>query len=187
MMRSTNHFGNEQTREIGNESVISKPMDSNYASDPTYIAQFEQIQNPQILASGPPEPHIVQSRHTNYAKRDPYEYSDELREFFKAKIVKAYNIYRDSMRYGDPNYLNSQNLSAAEHLILKKIIKEMKRTKSKRGHFSSSNGKDKIKIKLNANKIMKEFMSEKNNHNLPLEQLFGEESRHIFDQKYKKV
>ena len=46
--------------------------------------------------------------------------------------------------------------------------------------------KDKIKIKLNANKIMQEFMDERN-HNLPLEQLFGENSKYKSNQVYDNV
>lgn len=70
MMRSTNP-NKEQIRDnYANESAFSRHRDSQYASDPAYIAQFNE-QN-LFLASGP-EP----------KSRSPKENSEQLREFFK--------------------------------------------------------------------------------------------------------
>ena len=62
----------------------------------------------------------------------------------------------------------------------------MNKVKSKKNYKHENHKKDKIKIKLNANKIMQEFMDERN-HNLPLEQLFGERSRYNPNQGYDNV
>ena len=109
IMRSTNPFKNDQQQEFADESMVSKFRDSQNATDPTYIAQFNDSKI--YFASGPAESNAGASSYP--------EYNDELREFFKKKIVKVYNVYRDHIRFGDPAHTASKNLSNAEKIILK--------------------------------------------------------------------
>ena len=73
IMRSTNPFRNDQPQDAADESMLSKFKESQNATDPTYIAQFNDSKI--YFASGPAESNTPI---TSYP-----EYSDELREFFK--------------------------------------------------------------------------------------------------------
>ena len=54
---------------------------------------------------------------------------EELREYFKKKIVNAYNsLYRDP---NDPEYINQPPLTEAEKMIRKIIIREKNKAKNK--------------------------------------------------------
>ena len=98
-MNINNPFGNENLKymrdtsspdfmndRLVNDSTLSKPKASNYNSnDPSYISQFND--NDMYLAVG--EPLKETERKTDKMQ--------ELREYFKKKIVNAYNsIYMEN-------------------------------------------------------------------------------------------
>jgi hypothetical protein len=81
VMHSTNPFKNEVRNDNFNiESILSKPKDSHYnTNDPSYLSQFND--NDALLAVGV----------ENKAPKTHEKQMDELREYFKKKIVNAYN------------------------------------------------------------------------------------------------
>jgi hypothetical protein len=81
IMHSTNPFKNEVRNDNFNiDSKLSKPKDSRYnTNDPSYITQFND--NDAFLAVGS----------ENRQPKTHEKQMDELREYFKKKIVNAYN------------------------------------------------------------------------------------------------
>ncbi|CAI2380506.1 unnamed protein product [Moneuplotes crassus] len=93
-----------------NSSYFSKHKPSNQTRDPSYIDQFND--SPAYLAVGE-------------VSSDPIPDEDKmkgLREFFKKKIVNAYNsIYHE---HSNPGYDTRESLSKTEKMIQKIIIRE---------------------------------------------------------------
>lgn len=128
--------------------------------DPSYIAQFQDNQE-MYLAAGPSNPQ----------PRTHEEKMEQLREYFKTKIVNAYNsIYLED---ADPSYDSIQHLTEAEKMIRKIILKEKNKLKQK----GIKKTTEKLKIRINAKKIMTELMNEQLNMSLPLEELLKEEAK----------
>ena len=79
-MRSTNQFKYDTAHDVYHDSSFSKRRDSKYINnDPSYMSQFN-------------EPDIYLAVGAN--QEIPKTYDDqmeELREYFKQKIVNAYN------------------------------------------------------------------------------------------------
>lgn len=110
-LQSTYPLRHDNTNEaFAHESVFSKHRDSKYNNvEPSYISQFNE--QDMYLAIGPED--------TGPKSQD--QQLEELREYFKKKIVNAYNsIYLESV---DPDYRSDHNLTEAERMIRKIIIR----------------------------------------------------------------
>ena len=170
ILHSTNPFRHDINNDgFANESLFSKHRDSRYNNnEPSYISQFNEGE--MYLAVG----------ENNPPAKTHDEQMEELREYFKKKIVNAYNsIYLDS---ADPRNDSTQYLTQAEKMIRKIILKEKNKLKQK----GQMQNKEKLRIRINAKKIMKELMGEKMTSDVPLEQILGEARQYKRTQKGPK-